>query len=72
MLTQFPGMTAVLALIAVAPAIARWWHGRTLQRLADDPALPERLLAARQVTSGVGRLCDDVLRIPQDTPSRVR
>jgi peptidase M48-like protein/PD-(D/E)XK nuclease superfamily protein len=53
MLTELPGITGLLALIAVMPAVVRWWHGRTLQRRAADPALPERLLAARRRNSAI-------------------
>ena len=39
----------VPALIALVPAGVVWWRGRRVSRLLDDPALPERLLAGRQV-----------------------
>jgi len=48
MLTELPGVTGLLVLIAIAPGLTRWWHGRTLEHLADDPTLPERLLAAQR------------------------
>ena len=45
MFEHFPGATAVLALIVCTPATLRWWWGRALAPLADDPVLPERLVA---------------------------
>ena len=39
----------VPALVALVPAGLIWWRGRGLSRLLDDPALPERLLAGRNV-----------------------
>ena len=48
MLQDVPGLTGLLVVLAVAPGFASWWRGRALVRLADDPALPERLLAARK------------------------
>lgn len=45
-------MEALLALaIALVPAAAAFVRGRRLARFADDPALPERLLAGRSVGS---------------------
>lgn len=45
---------AVLAAaIAVVPAIVTYVRGRRIARLADDPALPERLFAGRHKMSGV-------------------
>ena len=39
----------VLALVAaLVPGLAAWWTGRALVRHADDPALPELLLARQQ------------------------
>jgi heat shock protein HtpX len=37
----------LLALIALVPAAFAWWNGRALVAFADDPVLPERLLANR-------------------------
>lgn len=48
MLKGLPGVAGLLVLIAIAPALVSWWRGRTLMRLADDAALPERLLSARR------------------------
>jgi heat shock protein HtpX len=45
MFEQFPGATAVLILAICTPAALRWWWGRALAPLADDPVLPERLVA---------------------------
>ena len=44
-------MTPLLvALFALIPAASTWWFGQTLIALADDPALPERLMAGRGKT----------------------
>ena len=43
----------VAAAIAFVPAIVVYVRGRQIARFADDPALPERLFAGRQKTSGV-------------------
>src|SRR5215467_11281703 len=54
MLPSIPAWGVVL-LVAV-PAWVRWWWGRPLARQADDPVLPERLLAHNkrcQVVTGV-------------------
>src|SRR5437667_366919 len=40
----------VVALFALIPAASTWWFGQTLIALADDPALPERLMAGRGKT----------------------
>jgi Zn-dependent protease with chaperone function len=40
-----PGAIRAAALIALLPALLRWWWGRPLQRLGDDPLIAERLLA---------------------------
>ena len=47
------GSTLALLAVAIAlvPAAAEWVRGRQLRRFADDPALPERLLAGRSVAS---------------------
>ena len=37
--------------MALVPAALRWWWGRALAPLADDPAFPERLVAHRFRTS---------------------
>jgi Zn-dependent protease with chaperone function len=34
----------VVAAVAIVAGVLRWWWGRRLSRLADDPALPERLM----------------------------
>jgi Zn-dependent protease with chaperone function len=47
MLNEFPGVSLLLAAIAIAPGLGYWWRSRTLMGLTDDAALPERLLAAR-------------------------
>ena len=45
--------TLVAAAIAFLPAIVVYVRGRRIARFADDPALPERLFAGRNKTSGV-------------------
>ena len=40
--------TPVAVVLALTPAVLRWHWGRRLARLADDPALPERLLASQR------------------------
>ena len=57
----------LIALIALLPGAVSWWSGRRLERLADDPALPE-LLAAHGRRNGamlfiaiVGLACVAVL-----------
>jgi hypothetical protein len=50
MFSETPRTAAVAALIALLPAILRWWWGRALARRLDDPALPERMLANRHRT----------------------
>jgi heat shock protein HtpX len=49
----FSGLALALiaAAIAVVPAIVVFVRGRQIARFADDPALPERLAAGRNVTS---------------------
>jgi heat shock protein HtpX len=44
-------LTLVAAAIAVVPAIVAFVRGRQIARVADDPALPERLAAGRNATS---------------------
>jgi heat shock protein HtpX len=43
----------LVALVACVPGIVAWWTGRRLARLADDPALPELLMAQQQRLLGV-------------------
>ncbi|HVD94027.1 MAG TPA: M48 family metallopeptidase [Vicinamibacterales bacterium] len=46
-----PGTLVAALMIAVAPAVLRWWWGRSLIAFADDALLPERLHAHnRRVT----------------------
>jgi Zn-dependent protease with chaperone function len=51
MLSVFPetGLlaSAVAVILALVPALLRWWWGRALIPLVDDPAFPERLAAHR-------------------------
>lgn len=37
--------SVLLTLIALLPGLIAWWNGRELVAIADDPILPERLLA---------------------------
>ena len=48
--SSFGGMwpLALALLCAPAPALLAWWTGRRLARTADDPLLPELLLAREQ------------------------
>jgi heat shock protein HtpX len=50
---RFSEITLALAAVAIAaiPAIVTFVRGRQIARFADDPALPERLAAGRNVTS---------------------
>jgi Zn-dependent protease with chaperone function len=48
MLTDVRGGTFLLVLIAIAPALVCWVQGAYLKALVDDPAIAERLMAARQ------------------------
>src|SRR5258707_5109237 len=55
MFPELPGAWAAVVVIALTPAALRWWWGRALSRLADDPVLPERLAAHnRRVRRGAG------------------
>jgi heat shock protein HtpX len=45
---DLPLATPVAVLLALVPALDRWWRGRSLVPLADDSAFPERLYAYRQ------------------------
>ena len=51
MLLDLPYSTPLAAVVALVPAALRWWWGRALAPLADDPAFPERLVAHRFRTS---------------------
>ena len=48
--TYDPVTPLLVALFALIPAASTWWFGQTLIALADDPALPERLMAGRGKT----------------------
>ena len=51
---MFPALDPILvALVAVLPGALVFWWGRGIARLADDPALPERLLAHRRRNGSV-------------------
>ena len=47
----FGDSPALLALIALLPAVISWWSGRKLLALVDDPILPERMNANQRRTS---------------------
>jgi Zn-dependent protease with chaperone function len=49
------------ALIAVLPGAFTLWRGRQIARLADDPALSERLLANRTGNGAVSGFCLSIL-----------
>jgi Zn-dependent protease with chaperone function len=61
MLLQIPGGWAATVLISLTPAAVRWWWGRALSRLADDPVLPERLAAQNRRFSAVSAGCAALL-----------
>jgi heat shock protein HtpX len=46
MFTEYsgPGAVVIVLALAIGPALLRWWWGRPLARLADDPLIAERLL----------------------------
>lgn len=51
MLENVPGIGWLTGIAVVLPGAMSYWRGRSLARLADDPALPERLAAAQQRSS---------------------
>ena len=61
MFFQLPGGPAAAILLSLTPAILRLWWGRALAPLADDPVLPERLLAYNTRLGVVSALCMVVL-----------
>lgn len=63
MLLPIPGGWAATVLIALTPGAARWWWGRALARLADDPVLPERLAAFNRRFSAVAAGCAALLLV---------
>jgi Zn-dependent protease with chaperone function len=48
MLVELPFGRVALAVLCLVPAAFRWWSGRSLLALLDDPLLPERLLEYRR------------------------
>jgi len=48
---------AISAIVALIPASVTLWRGRRLARMADDPALPERLVAHRSSANIVLAAC---------------
>lgn len=61
MFPQLPGALAAALVICVTPAALRWWWGRALVRLADDPLLPERLAAHNRRFGAVSGGCAALL-----------
>ncbi len=61
MFPELPGAWAAVVVIALTPAALRWWWGRALSRLADDPVLPERLAAHNRRFVRVSGGCAAVL-----------
>jgi hypothetical protein len=51
----------LVALVAVLPGAFVLWRGRRVARFADDPALPELLLANRRPNSVVLGVCFAIL-----------
>lgn len=48
MLRLLPYPYVFVAVVALLPGAVAWWSGRRLARLADDPVLPERLIASQR------------------------
>jgi Zn-dependent protease with chaperone function len=63
MFEDLPGGLVVALLLALTPAFLRWWWGRALVPLADDPALPERLAALNRRTGLVTWFCGGLVII---------
>jgi Zn-dependent protease with chaperone function len=63
MLAHLPGAPLLALLVAMAPALLRWWWGRSLARLADDPLIAERLAAHGTRVSAIAGACAVVLMI---------
>jgi Zn-dependent protease with chaperone function len=57
MFEAVPGALIVALLLAVTPAFLRWWWGRSLVALADDPALPERVTALNRRVGVLSGAC---------------
>jgi heat shock protein HtpX len=51
LLIDLPYSTILAAIVALVPAALRWWWGRALAPLVEDPAFPERLVAHRHRTA---------------------
>src|SRR4051794_4960620 len=64
MFDDIPGVPFFTVLIALLPAALRWWWGRSLARLADDPAIAERLAAHRTRVQAATFACSLLLCIP--------
>ena len=61
MFFQLPGGFTAAVLIAVTPAAFRWWRGRALAPLAEDPVLPERLAAHNTRCGQIAGTCAGLL-----------
>jgi len=59
------GLTGALiaAAIAIFPAVFAYVRGRQIAKFADDPALPERLFAGRNVTTSCLIVCMSLLAV---------
>ncbi|MGE5814745.1 MAG: M48 family metalloprotease, partial [Acidobacteriota bacterium] len=53
MLPEFAGRPLLLVLIAATPAVMRWLLGRRVVRLANDPAVAERMLTLTRQSAPV-------------------
>ena len=63
MAEDWPSISLLLFLLAVVPSAFSAWHNRALIRAADDPALPERLVAEQQRNGQIAGLVFMVLAI---------
>src|SRR4051812_37662004 len=57
MFGHLPGGPALLTFVALIPALLRWWWGRALKPLLDDPLFPERLAACGNRSRAVAGAC---------------
>jgi Zn-dependent protease with chaperone function len=63
MAEDWSGISLLLCLLAVVPAAFSAWRSRILIRAADDPALPERLVAEQQKNGQITGLVFVVLAV---------
>lgn len=61
MFPHSPAALVAAVLLSLTPAAVRWWWGRPLVRLADDPILAERLAAHRRRAGSVTVTCAAVM-----------